>query len=111
MLLKYRSAIEKDDIPQFLSCFHKDCKYVVPRGNLTKDDLSKQLTVWIPKWETVEISDIKITVKQNSASVKTKEEIISSYTHEFLGLNNMGFTYFDLIRENDEWLIVRLSRN
>ena len=110
LLKKYKSAINNDDKQQFLSCFHNDSKFMNPTGDMiAKDELSKKLSVWLPKWDTVDISKIKIELKKNTAKVEVKEKI-HFHGHETLGLNKLGLTFFDLVRENNEWLILELSK-
>ena len=108
LLKKYKRAIDNDDKNQFLSCFHNDCKfYISTGGSIDKDGLSKKLSEWLRKWNTVDISNIKIDLKDNSAKVKAKEKI-NFHGHETLGLNKMGVTYYELVREKNEWLILQL---
>ena len=112
LLVKYKDAIESDNIPQFLSCFSKDGRFEILYGRLlTKDELSDELPLFFSKWATVDISHIKFSVKDATAQVKVREKVNRTSGHENLGLNKQGFTYFDLIRENNEWLIVKTSKN
>ena len=109
LLKTYKSAIDSDDKIRFLSCFHNDCTFMISTGgSIDKAGLSKILPEWLRKWDTVDISDIHIDLKENSATVKVKEKI-HFHGHETLGLNKKGLTYFNLVREKDQWLIVKLS--
>jgi len=110
LLSKYKSAIDNDDEQNFLSCFHKDSKFMNPTGDMiAKDELSQKLPVWLSKWDKVDISKIKIELKEDTAKVEVKEKI-HFHGHETLGLNKLGLTFFELVRENDNWFIVELSK-
>ena len=110
LLLKYKYAIDNDDMDNLLSCFDKNCKYMHPTGKMiTKLELMKELPDWLRRWDRVDISKVQIDLKEDTASVTVKEKI-HFHGHELLGMNLKGITYFELMRENDDWYILDLTR-
>ena len=109
LLVKYKTAIDNDDMVKLLSCFHENCKFMNPTGKMiTKKEQSKELPHWLHKWDQVDISKVQIELNENSASVTVKEKF-HFHGHQTLGLNKMGLTDFELTRENGEWTILELS--
>ena len=122
IFVKYITARNNRDANTFLSTLHKDCQYMVTKDfTATKDELRTLLPeLWMQNddnkaafgrcmaWEcwhenyyrTVMLINPKFRIAKDRAYVEFK--IVSGIF--------MDDNYFDLVKENSDWLIARFSR-
>ncbi len=122
IFVKYITSRNNRDASTFLSTLHKDCKYMVTKDFMaTKDELRTLLPeLWMQNddnnaafgrcmaWEcwhenyykTVMLINPKFQISIDRAYVEFK--IVSGIF--------MDDNYFDLVKENNDWLISQFSR-
>ena len=98
LLIRYTDAVNKGNSEQIVPLFHQNGVYVTGSGNaLSKDEMLK----WKPEdWTALGIRKIynpEITINGNEAKVTAKVKY-----------GNVSYGgIFTLIKENNEWLIMR----
>ena len=99
LLTRYTEAVNKGDTEQIVTLFHKNGVYIASNGSiiLSKEKMSK----WKPEdWTAYgirKICDPEITINGNEAKVMAKVKY-----------GNTSYSQiFTLVKENDEWLIMR----
>ncbi len=122
VFIKYITSRNNRDASTFLSTLHKDCKYMVTKDfTATKDELETLLPeLWMQNddnnaafgrcmaWEcwhenyyrTVMLINPKFRISKDRAYVEFK--IVSGIF--------MDDNYFDLVKEDNDWLISQFSR-
>jgi len=122
VFIEYITSRNNRDINNFLSTLHKDCEYMVTKDLVaTKDDLRTMLPeLWMQNednnaafgrcmaWEcwhenyykTVMLINPKFRISKDRAFAEFK--IVSGIF--------MDDNYFDLVKENNDWLIAKFSR-
>ncbi len=122
LFIKYVSSRNNRDVEQFLSTLRDDCQYMITKDlTVTKDQLSGMLPdLWMQNddgtvafgkcmvwecwhenyYETIMLINPKFQISETHADVEFK--IVSGLF--------MDDNYFELIKENNTWLISRFSR-
>jgi Putative lumazine-binding len=99
LLIRYTDAVNKGDSDQIVPLFHENGVYIASGGNII---LSREkMSEWKPEdWTALGIRrlyDLKITLNGNEAKVKTRVKY-----------GNVSYAgIFTLVKENNEWLIMR----
>jgi DNA-binding transcriptional LysR family regulator len=99
LLIRYTEAVNKGDSEKIIPLFHENGVYVASAGSiiLSREKMSK----WKPEdWQALGIRklyDPEITINGNEAKVMSKVKY-----------GNTSYSQiFTLVKENDEWLIMR----
>jgi uncharacterized protein (TIGR02246 family) len=99
LLKKYTEATNRGETEQILALFHDDGEYVTGRGrvSLSKEKMSKRKPEdWLDDGKR-ELYNPEITVAGNEAKVLVQARFGNYKTAKL----------FTLIKENNEWLILR----